>query len=419
MRWLYIYLTALSVFYFAHLPLHIAISKIGIPNEVGFISLVAITLMLYFLRLLEGKEHDVSVKLRCVLYSLPFSMYAGISYFVSGDYLNDIQNVLVLCFVNPVFIFFGVISSNHKNRVYFATIILASMYFIFITYLKLTGQLVTPKGQAFLNIFDSGNEYQNIGIFMGLFIVLMTAKLIKTPFILQLPLLLIILASFYYMLLVGCRSAIVSLVFVLLFWWLYGGRIYRYYITASICFLGVVLSWLLDLSWIKLVAHSNFLAVSRFMVLANDNDASSREFLFSKAIELFTLNIENILLGAGINYYPIYIGEHKVGYYPHNIILELLAEFGTIGTLFFMIPIGYLLIKRYVALGAIVGKNDVEKTAFFIFFYLFIINMFTGGLRASWMIVFFLFLLYPQDSDVGKKNQYTYSIKNLPKIWRH
>ena len=85
--------------------------------------------------------------------------------------------------------------------------------------------------------------------------------------------------------------------------------------------------------------------------------------------------------------------------YPHNIILELLAEYGAFGFLLFSLPAANLLYLRLKNFGSLAGNGRIEKLAFMLFLYYFCISSFTGGLRTSWLFIFVLFLLFPTDHD--------------------
>jgi O-antigen ligase len=108
-----------------------------------------------------------------------------------------------------------------------------------------------------------------------------------------------------------------------------------------------------------------------------------------------------MVFGAGINSFPVYISAaDSTGMYPHNIILELLAEYGIIGTIFFTIPAVYVISIRKKILGSIYGNSIDEKIIFLLFVYHLAIHLFSGGLRYSWVLIFYLFLLLPSQNNV-------------------
>jgi O-antigen ligase len=143
----------------------------------------------------------------------------------------------------------------------------------------------------------------------------------------------------------------------------------------------------------------------RFMMLTEEGDESLRIFLFSNAITLFFSDVKTIIFGAGINSFPVYIGVNDIQMFPHNILLELLAEYGIVGTILFAIPAGYIISIRNKILGSTFGNCINEQIIFLIFIYILINDLFNGNLRTSWMFIFFMFLLIPSRKDIELFNK--------------
>jgi hypothetical protein len=141
------------------------------------------------------------------------------------------------------------------------------------------------------------------------------------------------------------------------------------------------------------------------MGLTEEGDESLRIFLFSNAITLFFSDVKTMIFGAGINSFPVYIGNNTTGMYPHNIILELLAEYGIIGTIFFAMPAVYVISIRKKILGSIYGDSVAEKIIFLIFMYFLIIYLLSGALKSSWVFIFYLFLLLPSQRKIDIYNK--------------
>jgi O-antigen ligase len=138
--------------------------------------------------------------------------------------------------------------------------------------------------------------------------------------------------------------------------------------------------------------------VRRILSLGESGDSSLRLFFFERAITLFMQSPLTFMFGAGMNSFPVFIQAYDVGMYPHNIILELLAEYGVIGCLIFLMPIIYILYIRRRNLGSICGSTEAEKIIFLLALYQWILYSVTGGLRESWVLIFFTFLLLPSST---------------------
>jgi len=62
--------------------------------------------------------------------------------------------------------------------------------------------------------------------------------------------------------------------------------------------------------------------------------SSGRIDRFSSAFEMIS---ESPLMGKGLGSFPIYFNEYDVPDYPHNMIIEILAEIGIVGLMAFSI----------------------------------------------------------------------------------
>jgi O-antigen ligase len=253
----------------------------------------------------------------------------------------------------------------------------------------------------FLNLDLTGGYYQNINMYLGLLIVsCMYFKSVKKwqSFIFNF----IAILSFLGMLLIGGRTAVVATTFVVFFYFINSFKnVYstKKNLVKFIMFSSLSALLIIFFSHYIIVLVENSLTFRRFVALSGDEDPSHRIFLFSKAIELFLSDGSTFLFGAGINSFPIYIGIYDSGMYPHNIFLELLSEYGIFGFGLFMIPIIYVLCLRRKRIGSIYGSTNEEKFIFLIATFYWILYSFTGGLRSSWVLLFFNFLLLPSDND--------------------
>jgi O-antigen ligase len=211
--------------------------------------------------------------------------------------------------------------------------------------------------------------------------------------------------AIFLMLLIGGRASIAALCSILIF-----SIFFRQLNSSYKTKIKTLVFFILTLFLVLLIHDkiTDFLrdtiAIKRFLTLLDDSDRSQRVFLFSKAIELFFLSAKNVFFGAGINAYSVFVQKYTPAIYPHNIILELLAEYGVIGMTLFFSPIFYILLLRNRELSTLYGNSYHEQTIFIIVGYFWIIHMFTGGLRTSWPLVFFTCLLIPS----GTKNTAEY-----------
>lgn len=132
-------------------------------------------------------------------------------------------------------------------------------------------------------------------------------------------------------------------------------------------------------------------ALERFRTLAGDDDLSHRIRLFSSAIELWLRSPATLIFGAGLGSFPFYTGQiDEKGWYPHNFLLESLAEGGVVAILpLFLLALSSL--GRYKCAN---GMNDFATVFIFYFaLYSFVAYMFMGGIVSVW-IPFFPWALF-------------------------
>ena len=415
---LHVYFAAFSAFYFSYLPFIYIINSIGINKQAIFYTLFSLALLTIFIyKNFNSKQVKIDTKRKYLILFLYlfFSLYAYISYKTSINYLNDSKMVLTLAVVNPIFIYLALFNSPQKKILFKFLYLISSIYFIFIFIRWINNDLNPSSATGFISVFnvmkEGGGEYQNLNKYLGLFSLLIIGFYSFYNLKIKILSLAMLVLTLYFMMLIGGRGSVVSLAIVFFFWSILTIKDSDYafpfiFMTSSIVVIGVIIINLVDLNFAQLTQDTKLISLQRFLELQGDNDSSSRGFLFSKAFELFSLNLKNILFGAGMNYFPVFTGWWGTGSYPHNIILELLAEYGLLGFSLFSFPIIYLFYIRYKKLGSFIGSNKIERLAFMVFLYYLINNLTSGGLRDSWQFIFILYLLYPT-----KKLQYTTSTK--------
>lgn len=386
-------LAVVSALYFSYIPVIYIANMIGIAKWLGFISVLALSLFITLLRLARADFFLPRPVVTAFALYIPFLLYAANSFAWHINYLGDYQTVAVITLINPVMIFLALMYGDRKEIMLKTMLAMSALYFIFVLRAAIFGNLLTTNDFTQVFTFASGAEYQNINIYLGFLLILVwTFPLLRNPFW-HLVKLVLSVAILMLMFGVGGRASIVSAMIVLLLMLYLSDLNVAKKMTITLALAALTLFLILNLQ--EFLPGADLLGVRRFQVLWSGSDSSERLFLFSHAWDLFFLSPRNIFFGAGMNYFPIFIGKTTTGWYPHNLILELLAEYGIVGLALFIMPIVYLLRMRRQALGSLIGKTAAEKGSFFIFLYLLIESMFTGGLFYSWMLIFFIFMAFP------------------------
>lgn len=408
---IYVYLAVFSAFFFSYIPLTYVLDAIHVSKPLAYMVFTSITLLIMAYNVYSGNLKIQPGSLTIVGLSLFFAVYAIGSFIFTDNYFHDYQTVTVLGILNPLYILFAVLIADKKPQVARFLFILAAIYFLVVFYKWISGDLRPEKGTAFIQVFDTvGAEfYQNINKYLGLLCILSIGLFTQRHWLLTLAKTALVVLCLFFMLQIGGRAAIVALLMVLAFWFLVeNARLDSIYFIASLIII-VAISYGLLVSLDKLIIfmqESSITSLNRFASLLLGSDSSHRGFLFSNAIAQFTDSPKNLFFGGGMNTFSVFTKEYNLGLYPHNIILELLAEYGIIGFIAFILPILYLFRERIKVLGSYIGNDHFERLFFMLFLYYFIIHMFTIGLRNSWFFIFMIFLLFPYH----RKQQIAYRI---------
>lgn len=391
-------LSFLCVIYYSYLPFLYIVNALPIEKNTIFIGIVSISIGLAILNfMLFVKRINRTLMITISLYVM-FSVYSLINFSLAPPHFDNNFTIIVLSVINPIFIILSFFCRNEKQYLMNLLHLASSLYILFAVFSYLNERLVL-RTHEFQDIFGLTEKipYQNINLYLGVSIVLTMVKakyedalLKKYCFYLS------SLGAIGIMLIIGGRASlfatiIVVMIFFTIEYW--HDSLFRKVI--KLVFLLIISVLIIIGSHFILNTLRETITFWRILALLENGDSSTRFFLFSKAIDLFLLNEKNLLFGAGMNYFSTYIGATNHGMYPHNVILELLSEFGILGTLLFLSPIAYILFYRKLRLGNLYGRSLPEKLIFLMATYFWTVNMFTGGLRNSWVLIFFTYLLIP------------------------
>jgi len=388
---------------FSYLPFLFFAQYIGVEKVVWFVFFGVLALALALRKAwTAGAASGLNKQSVFVigLYTL-FATYAFASFALTDNVLDDTLNIIAVTLINTMIAVLAVSCKNFKHSVLKLLFVLSSVYFLFLVLSFLQGTL-SVDSQIFQNIFPELSleytPYQNINTYLGLFIIT-CVYFYGNSNRRNLLLPLMGLLAFMGMFIIGGRSSVVASVIALT---LHGivrfkndksrrVKMLLFFVFLAACFF----VYFGDIAGF----FQNTVLYDRFNRLSTDDDSSERAFLFGKAIELFLRDTETFFVGAGINSFPAYVGKYEIGYYPHNIVLELLAEYGLCGFALFMAPVVQILRLRKKRLGTIYGVSNGEVAAFTLATYYWVISSFTGGLQSSWILIFFTFLLLPSASE--------------------
>jgi O-antigen ligase len=406
------FMSVIAVFFFSYIPFLYFFSIISIEKNIIFILLISVIISLALFsftgQMLHGKIRFYKRNITALSLYMLFAIYALVSFFLIGEKLNDLFTIRTLVLINPIFVLLALLCLQNKNNVIKILYLLSFSYFIILIWSLIQGNISLSSNNQ-QNIFTNiDNVYQNINMYLGLFAICNLGLLSSNNKFISVISKILILLSVIGMFIIGGRGYVVALFAIFLIYYIKKIKSFTFtlsFILKSIILIIIVVA-LMAFYFAEITQGLNAsITWQRFMMLTEEGDESLRIFLFSNAITLFFSDVKTIIFGAGINSFPVYIGVNDVQMFPHNILLELLAEYGTVGTIFFAILAGYIISIRNKILGSTFGDCINEQIIFLIFIYILINDLFNGALRTSWMFIFFMFLLIPSRKDIELFNK--------------
>jgi len=137
---------------------------------------------------------------------------------------------------------------------------------------------------------------------------------------------------------------------------------------------------------------SNSFALQR-MLLAFDGRMGGRNIFYNKAIDMI---VASPILGSGIGAYANGFGIYV---YPHNIVLEILTDFGIVGLIIFLV----IIIKAFSNLAKMLKQNKDEQLIGLLFISSFTMLLFSGSYLTNIQFWMSFVLVYTYQSNLNIK----------------
>lgn len=387
-----------AVLFYAFLPFLTVADLLGVDRLGLFVSLVAVVGALILYRTFEKRERGIERRsiIALNLYLL-FAAYAAIRFMVEAPSPEGASTLMTLLLVNPLFILFALVARIERDLIIRTLFVLSAVYILLllIAFFIGPGTELTASFAGLLGI--EGLFYQNISHFTGLFIV-SSLYVLHVYRAWRLWLLVVLIASLVGMLMVGGRAPFVAVVAVLAIHYLYGLPVVRVTRLQRHLVVGLVLLVLASVAMYSVRSEEiveSVMLVKQFSMLLKAIDTSLRVFLFSSAIGLWLTDATTVYFGAGVASFPLWIGQTGAGWYPHNLVLELLSELGAVGLVLFSLPIAYLVAWWWRERPRSVEADPGRWVALLIAVYLLVQAGFSGGLSSSWVFLYFVYLILP------------------------
>lgn len=383
---------AVCAVFCALLPVHPSIQAfwvvLGLPSAVGAAFLFGLVL-LHLIRRPGFSKSEVEI-------FLPFFVYIGWMVITTvyspavgmANWWNSIRGLAVIL---PVMLMVACVAARNPQAAAMSILscaLVAALHYLFLLIAGVAGGNDPGKFFGAIAVVNQTPNYQSTAFYIGIVAVfaLSLVGYCKRYLLFGGVVFLITVALLGT---TGARSPLVALlVLTLILLAMSGLRVFGF---AVLIALGAALFVVSLMALLSSEAYHDVVqkvpVVHRFTVLFSDLDSSQRLYLFGSAVKMWLHSLSSVFIGGGLAAYPIFIGRtNEPGWYPHNFILESLAEGGVIAVL----PLGYLLFKLINAVVA-GGKIDINQIFLRNFaLYSCFVYMFTGGVAGVWLPFFAL-----------------------------
>lgn len=384
----FVFFACAAVLFFAHPSFQLIYSAYEIPSSLVFIVLLLPSLFLALTFNVELRGHvkiltSFAVYISWMLIRAVDSPAAG-----NDNYYASLLGVGVLL---PLSLLCALIAAKQPRLSLVIVTWSGAIALIHYFYIMIFGSGFDFSGGFTSLSNDHENQnYQFTSFYFGLIGVWFAVAAMKSvgfKFITYSLGFVIVLVS---MSLVGARSSIVALAAsaLLIFAFKSSGRSKATVLYGAVAIILIFgLSIYIGSGDVSSISEK-FVVFDRFSSLAESDDSSQRIRLFTSAIEMWGENWINFFIGGGLAAFPFFLGEASVGWYPHNFILETLAEGGSFGGLALLVIGAHLFVRWRSVKFEGDGASIVTLGALAV--YSVTAYQFMGGIQSIWIPTFFV-----------------------------
>jgi len=368
-----------------YLPVHPSMQGVlimlGIPSFLlGFLLLIP-TLFFFLKSKIDRFEFQVFFILFCLVMWLVFKSLTSQS--IGGiQFLRTLSSFILLILSSVC----AYVAAKNSQVSLNTIAILGSVALIHFLYV-LTSTGFTFGDLAFQSL-SSNNEkqnYQSTAYYFGFVAVFFISQIFsyKNSSRKRLESFVFIIGVITLMSLVGARGAVIAILFTFLFIFIIAKRVRSFKLIVVTLLMVIVSMTVINIDF--LLEHLTIF--QRFQSLGDGSDSSKRVFLFTSALELWTSSPVNFIFGNGIATFPDYIGKQGAGWYPHNFLLECLAEAGIISVIpqLILFYFFYIKAKHYTDPNLYVYNFSLALAIYSLVNFQFI-----GGILTMWNPFFFI-----------------------------
>lgn len=392
------------------LPIHPSIQSFwyvfGIPSAIGVALLFGVSFFWFVTQSMYSKR-TINIFIPFLIY-LTWMLFSSIYSPAVGtpNWWDSARGLIVL----SIMLIAACIAAKSPKVAAISIIICGFIALIHYCYLFIFSQKTIEYFGAIASIGGIPN-YQSTSFYIGI-VGIFGLTLIEHNFKYFLFGILLFLTSLILMSTVGYRSTFIALIILLIILFIIlvnninsGAKIFYFSVFSVIVLITLFIIFIKPQIFHNI--NDNLIIINRFLTLFSDNDPSHRIFLFNSALSMWLFSIKNFFIGGGLAAYPIYLDElgieenfivnfNEGGWYPHNFLLESLAEGGIIS----IIPLGFLFVKFVKCLKMTITVSIYQLFLKYFASYSLITYMFSGGVSGIWLPFFALslYLFVMQDN---------------------
>jgi O-antigen ligase len=348
---------------------------------------ILIALYLFFKRRVFFSHY--SVKLVISGYFFVLYSFASLLWSIGDEYATIKSFYIITLFYWPLIASSLIIASSELRIKRLITLLF--IFSLWITTESLF-QYFSTGSYTFVNVL--GSNYLGVGRIVGMGAVIIWANIQALQIYWQkkITLLLLLGIFMYSLMIIGGRGPLIAtaipMLLITAIAYMQSHNKVKLFLRFVFILIAAAIISIVGSTFIK-GFEIRLLTIDRLLLIGQTGSgeiAGVRQWLYEAAVNMW---YAKPIFGYGIGSFPIYIDVGDIKEYPHNLILEILAELGLLGCIFFVVPV-YLAVKYLCDFWA---NKTLELTIVSLLLNAIINALFSGDIPDNRAIYAFLGLL--------------------------
>lgn len=356
---------------------NIILDHLGLSNFRYFVGIILV--LLFTLIYVKQKPKALELNLifliqNKIFWGVALILVAMFIHLSSSHHVSSYGYSIVSSFIVPIMLFFifaSLVIYNQQmlEQMSLGLIIFGALFFV-VLYSLVNIDVISLGIRGTIRETESFNAI-TLARICGLILIPGVLYSVYAKFgVLKIVSIIISLLSLYWLFVTSTRGVILAVFITLSAYFLFYAQESKKEITFAAVgfgFLGLIV--------VEFVDIGRFGVIDRFFDLKNNYDQMPRFYDYPRAWSIFT---DNILLGAGPAGYNSLTGRP----YPHNLFLELIAEYGLFGLSAFILIVGGGIYNSFQVLKSKVFDYRIHVFVL-LWIYFLIASMFSGNIAVN------------------------------------